>query len=109
MNCIDCNTKLRKFKDGYICQKNHKYLSGSKEYDDILGSNKISIDVKSKKLNTKLCPECQTEVVCICMCSMSEKRCINNHVWTNKYYKGDKKYLCIDPPDNNKHVFNFES
>lgn len=99
--CPECNTKLRKFNGGFICQKNHKYLPGSKVYNQILS---LQVDTK---LNKKLCPECQTECISMCMCINSELRCINYHVWTSKYYQGDKRYLCVDPPNDNQHVFNF--
>jgi hypothetical protein len=107
MLCTECNTKLRKFKDGFICQNNHKFLPGSKIHNNMSEENKIFADIKSGKIKTNLCPECQTPAVSVCMCKRSEKRCINNHVWTRKYYQGDKRYLCINPPDNGKHCFDF--
>lgn len=103
--CPECNTKLRKFKDGVICQKNHKFLSGSKVYNEV--QNEIKIESDYGNINTYLCPVCQTEWISMCKCVNSEMRCVNNHIWTYKYYRGDKRYLCIDPPDNNQHVFNF--
>ncbi len=101
-NCPDCNTKLRKFKDGFICQNNHKFLSGSKVHDNIINSKIAKI-----KLNKKLCPLCQTPPISICQCSISELRCINKHVWTHKYYQGDERYLCENYNENDHHNFKF--
>lgn len=99
MQCPECNTKLRKFKDGFICQNNHKFLPGSKVHNEI--SN-------TRKINTSLCPLCQTPVIEMCKCSISELTCVNGHTWTRKYYQGDKRYLCANPPNDGKHVFNFK-
>lgn len=106
--CPDCNTKLRNFKGGFICQKNHKFLPGSKLYTEIHNQMKIFDDIQSGKIDTSLYPECQTSVVEMCKCHNGEMRCINNHIWTSKYYQGDKRYLCINPPNDGMYVFNFD-
>lgn len=103
--CPECNTKLRKFSGGLICQKNHKFSAGSNVYNDIQNETKIKSDYGN--INTSLCPICQTKWILMCKCINSEMRCDKNHIWTSKYYQGDKRYLCVDLPDNNQHVFNF--
>ena len=99
--CPECNTKLRKFNGGLICQSNHKFSPGSKAYEEILN---LQIN---PELNKKLCPLCQTPEISRCMCKISERRCINNHVWCPEYYRGDKRYFCEHPPDDTSHIFNF--
>lgn len=54
-------------------------------------------DINSGKIDTKLCPECQPPEISRCKCSISERKCINGHIWSRKYYEGDKRYLCINP------------
>lgn len=36
--CPECGTKIRKFKNGFICQKNHKILPGSDLYSRVQNS-----------------------------------------------------------------------
>lgn len=95
--CPECSSRMRKCKDGFICQNNHKFLPGSKVYNEL---------TKESKLNKKLCPLCQTPEISRCMCPISERTCINDHIWTPKYYQGDKRYFCENPPERG-HAFNF--
>lgn len=99
ISCPECKTKLRIFKEGVICKNNHKFEKESKTYSNFNEFNII-------KKNKKVCPECNNPPELICKCKIGEKQCINNHIWTDKYYQGDKRYLCINPPDD-KHCFNF--
>lgn len=87
--CPDCNTKLRKFRDGYICQKNHKIMKDTNMYNEITFKEK-----EVKFSNTNLCPMCQTEMVEMEKCPNGKKYCGNNHAWTSQYYEdNDTKYL----------------
>ena len=97
MECPECSSKLRKCKDGYICVNNHKLSHDSPVYNNL---------VHFSGLKKRFCPICQTPKVEICMCKCGEMRCINNHVWTSKYYNGDDRYVCETPPDKG-HAFNF--
>ena len=74
MNCTFCNTKLRKFKEGVICLKNHKFLEGSIIYDTFYNT-KTHID---KKL---LCSICGEQGQVYCMCGDCGLMCINQHAW----------------------------
>lgn len=104
--CPDCDTKIRKFSDGFICKNNHKFLPGSKIHTKISETNKLIKDVNTNPFKTTICPVCYTGVVSMCKCINSEMECINNHIWTRKYYEGDKRYLYVGPPHaQNMHVF----
>lgn len=51
ISCPDCNSKLRKFKGGVICVKNHKFVEGTELHDIYYGTNIYN--------NKMLCPECK--------------------------------------------------
>ena len=91
MQCPKCNTKIRKFSGGFICQQNHKYPSGTTMFHP-------------KIYDVTICPMCKTKQIAQCKCINSERWCINNHVWTHKYYEGDKRYFSQQRL-NDKHVF----
>ena len=74
MQCPECNTKLRKFKEGVICLKNHKFLGGTKIYDLVYNTNTY-IDPKL------LCSICGERGETYCMCGECGIGCINGHVW----------------------------
>ena len=48
ISCPDCNSKLRKFKGGVICVKNHKFVEGTELHDIYYGTNIYN--------NKMLCP-----------------------------------------------------
>ncbi len=74
MQCTECNTKLRKFKDGVICFKNHKFLEGTKTYDIFYNTNTY-ID------KNFLCFICGKIGETYCMCGDCGLKCKNNHIW----------------------------
>jgi len=76
MNCPECNTKLRKFKDGVICVKNHKFLEGTIIYDKLYGTNTY-VD-KSSGL---WCPKCKEPGYKFCFCHNCGLKCKNDHIW----------------------------
>ena len=39
ISCPECNSKLRKYKEGVICNKNHKFLQGTIIYDKFYNTN----------------------------------------------------------------------
>jgi hypothetical protein len=70
MNFPVCNSKLRKFKEGVICFKNHKFLEGTKIYD--------TNTYMDEKL---LCSVCGKKGESYCMCGDCGIKCINGHIW----------------------------
>ena len=73
MNCPECNAKLRKFKMGVICNKNHKFLCGTKIYD-IFYDTKTYVDPKL------LCYKCG-EKGNLYSFDHSAIKCSNDHMW----------------------------
>lgn len=78
MNCPECNTKLRKFKEGVICNRNHKFLEGTQIYDKFYNKNTY-VDPKL------LCPKCGEKGIfqgSHCFCGDCDGiNCINGHIW----------------------------
>jgi hypothetical protein len=73
MNCPECNTKMRKFKEGVICNKNHKFVEGSKIYDVFYNTNTY--------INPKLlCSKCG-EKGRLYSFDETALQCKNEHTW----------------------------
>jgi hypothetical protein len=85
MNCPECNSKLRKFKDGVICIKNHKFLEGTEIYNKFYGINTYTnthIDDSSKLY----CSKCKKSGYAFCMCGNCGLKCKNGHIWDPDVY-----------------------
>jgi hypothetical protein len=83
MNCPECNTKLRKFKEGVICNKNHKFLKGSVVYNKF-----YNIDTHIENDLDLSCPICgEIGHDLHCMCGECGVKCSNGHIW-NPNLKG---------------------
>lgn len=74
MSCPECQTKLRKFKDGVICNKNHKFLEGTIIYDKMYDTNTY---ISSKSF----CSKCGEKGESFCFCNDCGIKCINGHIW----------------------------
>lgn len=68
--CPVCDSKTRKFKEGVICIKNHKFVEGTKIYDIYYGTN----------ANKTLCPECKSIGFQFCPDEFC-LQCENKHQW----------------------------
>jgi len=75
MNCPECNTKLRKFKEGVICNKNHKFLKGTIIYNIFYNTN-ICVYIDPKYL----CYKCG-EKGQLYSFDPTALQCINEHTW----------------------------